>query len=577
MEERYELRGKIGQGGIGRVHRAFDHRMKREVAIKRILTSEDDPSLKDEATKQLMVEAGALASLQHPNIITVHDVGADDEGPYVVMELISGKTLDEIIESSPLTWEDFKQVATQSLEALIAAQELNMIHSDLKPPNIMLTWLPSGTFQVKIVDFGLATLIQNQSPEEIAAMDSVFGSVFFMPPEQFERVPLDTRSDLYSLGCCLYQALTGSYPFTGTTGAEVMEAHLNHQVIPIQEIRADIPLWACQWVMWLINRQPEDRPKSAREALSNFTQNDKESNPAMSQGGHPAKNKLILPGAAISATGLVPTLGAATSPLGTSAVHISGASGPISTITGMTPLGGPLNPEEVQRQKRKKLAIWSGIAAGVIILTGLIIIVAKRNANTQKQNEFENIAMLATTPNTRDVKLTMAKLQVVFDFISKSTPTDNIDRAYIILQKTSAADSSDVDKAIFEYSTQSGLPERIQIKMFEEVIAKRRRLEQASNVLAFCESSESMELASVAFESVRPIIREQDSKALISLIANTKFGDVRESAEVALEKLLRFSAHKPELVELINQAKSNANPGAVEIFDQLLISASESP
>ncbi len=302
MEDRYEIRGKIGQGGIGSVYRGYDLRMNREVAIKRILSCPDDPSLQDEATKQLLSEAGALASLQHPHIVTVYDVGADEDGPYVVMELISGKTLDEIIENAPLTWEDFRELAMQTQEALIAAQDRDMIHSDLKPPNIMLTWLPSGKFQVKIVDFGLAVLVQNQSKEEIESLEAVFGSIFFMPPEQFERQVLDARSDLYSIGCVYYQALTGMYPFSGETGNEVMEAHLNHTVRPIHELRSDIPVWACDWIMWQINRERSDRPENARVALSVFLQNDKNPNPEMSRGAAQVKRpRLIIPGAFPSA------------------------------------------------------------------------------------------------------------------------------------------------------------------------------------------------------------------------------------------------------------------------------------
>jgi serine/threonine protein kinase len=300
MEDRYEIRGKIGQGGLGAVYRGYDTRMKREVAIKRISTSGGEGDIEEESTRQLIKEAGALASLQHPHIVTVYDVGSDEDGPYVVMELISGKTLDELIEHAPLTWTDFRELALQTQEALIAAQELDMIHSDLKPSNLMLTWLPSGKFQVKIVDFGLATLAQSQSKEDLEAMDAVFGSIFFMAPEQFERVPLDARSDLYSMGCVYYQALTGAYPFNGATGNEVMASHLHHQVTPIQELRSDIPMWACDWIMWQINRNPQDRPESARDSLSVFLQNDKNPNPTMSLGSaqsNAAKRpRLIIPG-----------------------------------------------------------------------------------------------------------------------------------------------------------------------------------------------------------------------------------------------------------------------------------------
>ncbi len=294
MEERYEIRGKIGQGGLGAVYRGYDTRMSREVAIKRISKTAEDPELQEESTRQLIKEAGALASLQHPHIVTIYDVGSDEDGPYVVMELISGKTLDELIERAPLTWTDFRELAMQTQEALIAAQELDLIHSDIKPSNLMLTWLPSGKFQVKIVDFGLATLTHSQSKEDLEELEAVFGSIFFMAPEQFERVPLDARTDMYAMGCVYYQALTGVYPFDGTTGAEVMNAHLQHAVTPIQEVRADIPIWACDWIMWQINRMASDRPASARESLQVFLQNDKVPNPKMSTGLSPSEQRQTL-------------------------------------------------------------------------------------------------------------------------------------------------------------------------------------------------------------------------------------------------------------------------------------------
>jgi len=287
MEDRYEIRGKIGQGGLGAVYRAYDTRMNREVAIKRILVSNEDKALENESTRQLAKEAGALASLQHPNIVTVYDVGSDDDGPFVVMELLSGKSIDELISRAPMTWEDFHEFALQTQEALIAAQDLHMVHRDLKPANIMLNWLPSGKFQVKIVDFGLAKLSPKPSLQTLDHSDSVFGSIFFMAPEQFERVPLDARTDMYAIGCVYYYALTGFYPFDGDTGPQVMAAHLQHTVRPLQEVRSEIPLWLCDWIMWHVNRMTDDRPASARESLRVFLANDVVANPPMSTGTPP--------------------------------------------------------------------------------------------------------------------------------------------------------------------------------------------------------------------------------------------------------------------------------------------------
>ena len=271
-EERYEIRGKIGQGGVGAVYRAYDRNLNREVAIKRVLTEEgfDANDEEDEATKALLKEATALCSVQHPHIVTVYDAGVDGDGPYVVMELLSGRTLEEMVERGTMTWQDFRETAVQCLEALIAAQELDLVHRDIKPSNVMVTWLPSGKFQVKLVDFGLAKFSSKPSLQTIDHGDAVFGSIHFMAPEQFERIPLDQRTDMYSLGCVLFFCLAGNYPFDGDTAPQVMAAHLQNDFHSLREYRPDLPDWVCQWVEWHIARSPDDRPRDAREALERF-------------------------------------------------------------------------------------------------------------------------------------------------------------------------------------------------------------------------------------------------------------------------------------------------------------------
>lgn len=267
--ERYAIQKKLGQGGVGAVYLAMDTQLQRKVAVKRVLPDGGHEDQKS-ATSHLLKEANALSSLQHPNIVTIYDVGVDDDGPFVVMEYIEGKTLDAVIENAPLTWEDFKEVALQLQEALIAAQELHLLHRDLKPSNIMLRWLPSGKFQVKVVDFGLAKFSTKPSLQTIDQTDAVFGSIFFMAPEQFERTTLDSRTDMYALGCLYYFSLTGQYPFDGETAPQVMASHLQNTVVDLHEIRPDLPESACQWVMWHIQRAMDERPENARASLERF-------------------------------------------------------------------------------------------------------------------------------------------------------------------------------------------------------------------------------------------------------------------------------------------------------------------
>ena len=339
--DRYEIKGKIGQGGVGAVYRAYDMQLNRDVAIKRVLP-DGGFQTSDEATVHLLKEATSLSSIQHPHIVTVYDSGVDEDGPYVVMELLDGRTLDEMVERSVLTVEDFKEMALQSQEALIAAQDLNLVHRDLKPSNVMVTWLPSGRFQVKIVDFGLAKFSPKPSLQTIDHGDSVFGSIFFMAPEQFERTELDQRTDMYAMGCVYYYCLTGCYPFDGETAAEVMEAHLEHRVVPVKEHRPDVPNWINDWIMWHMNRDMDHRPENARAALESFLLNDQARSAAPNQPGAPisapapSRPKLNMDGGPSKDTGTAPQPIAP--PRGNMpSVHTS-AQAAVSKLTGSQPL-----------------------------------------------------------------------------------------------------------------------------------------------------------------------------------------------------------------------------------------------
>ena len=276
MIDRYEIHEKIGQGGLGAVYRAKDKQLNREVAIKRLLRVEGlDKTNKDlgVSPESLLDEATTLSSLQHPNIVTVYDVGLEDEGWFVVMELNKGETFDLTVERGALTENDFKSFVSQTIEALLAAHEKSIIHRDLKPSNLMVNWLPSGKFQIKILDFGLAKLGKKPSVQTTDQGDGILGSIYFMAPEQFERAELDQRTDLYAMGSIYYYALTGKYPFGGDTGPLVMASHLSGNVRHVSELRPDLPLWLTNWVMELIKRKPDDRPQSSREAYEFFCRN----------------------------------------------------------------------------------------------------------------------------------------------------------------------------------------------------------------------------------------------------------------------------------------------------------------
>ncbi|MGJ8656537.1 MAG: protein kinase domain-containing protein [Akkermansiaceae bacterium] len=265
IDNRYTIEKQIGKGGLGAVYLAVDTVLNRYVAIKRVLVDSSEPI--EELTESLIAEAKILSSLNHPNIVTIHDVGQDEEGPYIIMELLNGDTLETIIDRAPLPIEEFKRLATQALEGMIAAQSANLIHRDLKPANIMLVWPEGCDFEVKILDFGLAKFSRTPSTQSMDQSDSILGSIFFMAPEQFENLPLDARTDLYSLGSIFYYTLAGVYPFTGDQAAQVMSAHLLHRFTPLKEHRPSLPNEICAWVESLMALDMNDRPINAQAAL----------------------------------------------------------------------------------------------------------------------------------------------------------------------------------------------------------------------------------------------------------------------------------------------------------------------
>ncbi len=262
---RYELREKLGSGGSAVVFKAWDTKLHRFVAFTRLHSISD---VDKGAIERMWREAMNLASIQHPNILTIFDSGIEEEGPYVVTEYLEGEPLNFIIEKGVFKVEAFDEAARQILEALIAAHHSGLIHRDLKPQNIMALQMPSGAFQYKILDFGLAKFTSKPTEQTMEGSHAIYGSIFFIAPEQLAHKPLDARTDLYALGCVFYSMLSGQSPFGGDTLAEIISNHLQHKVLPLHDLRPSLPKPLCDWVMKMMNFHPEDRFQSAAEALT---------------------------------------------------------------------------------------------------------------------------------------------------------------------------------------------------------------------------------------------------------------------------------------------------------------------
>ena len=261
---RYVIDRKLGSGGEGAVYLAYDQLLNRHVAIKSVHTGAD--ALSDAAGA--FNEAKRLASLQHPNIVTIFDFLPSHENVFVVMEFINGTSLDKL--EAPMDAAMFSQFARQCLDAVGAAHSLGMVHRDIKSANIMVTWTESGDLRVKLLDFGLAKVMTAPSEQTLDHSGALTGSIYFLSPEQLHCQPIDHRTDLYSLGCVFYRALTLRNPFDGAGVSAVISSHLQHDFIPLAEYRPNLPAELTAWVERLFSFSPDNRPANAAVALADL-------------------------------------------------------------------------------------------------------------------------------------------------------------------------------------------------------------------------------------------------------------------------------------------------------------------
>lgn len=269
MADRYKIYEKLGAGGVGAVFRAYDSQLKRWVAVKRLLSA-NEANEDQTIAAELRREADTLASLRNPNVVTIFDVASDTEGLFMVMELLQGEDLADVVARGPLPYDDFKELASQTLEGLLSAHQHHILHRDIKPENIKVERLPGGRMQAKIIDFGLARAGLRARKQTEDQDGAVMGSIFYMAPEQLTRQPVDERTDLYSLGCVFYEALSGKKAFDGETMAQVIDKHIHHDLVPLHVIAPHVPQWLDAWCMRLMAQKPEERPPSAQQAIEEF-------------------------------------------------------------------------------------------------------------------------------------------------------------------------------------------------------------------------------------------------------------------------------------------------------------------
>ena len=258
----YEIVDLLGTGAMGEVYRARDARIGRDVAVKVLpVVFAADP----DRIRRFDQEARSAGVLNHPNVLTIYDVGSYAGAPYVVSELLEGETLRQRL-GQPLPIDDAVDFARQIAEGLAAAHEKGIVHRDLKPENLFVT----REGRLKILDFGLAKLVSDVGDlgRDGTTPGTVLGTVGYMAPEQVRGGPVDHRSDLFALGSIVYELLSGKRAFEGASAVETMSAILTSEPPKLSRVRADIPGHLEQLVERSLAKRPEHRIQTAREFVA---------------------------------------------------------------------------------------------------------------------------------------------------------------------------------------------------------------------------------------------------------------------------------------------------------------------
>lgn len=256
---RYELQQEpLARGGMGEVWLGHDTTLDREIAVKFVRFHSTTPD--EELVKRFVRESRITARLQHPGVPAVYDVGTEDGSPYLVMQRVHGMTVSDLLaqhERLSIGWA--AGIAAQVCSVLATAHNEALVHRDLKPANVMLE--PDGT--IKVLDFGLAVALGMGDTSRITRTGDSIGTPAYMAPEQVLAGMTDPRTDLYCLGCSLYEMVTGERLFSGATSYSVMNKQVTEPAPSARQQRDDVPAELDQLLTALLEKKPEDRPDSA--------------------------------------------------------------------------------------------------------------------------------------------------------------------------------------------------------------------------------------------------------------------------------------------------------------------------
>lgn len=260
LDGRWKIEERLGQGGMGTIYLASQKSVGREVAVKTLRESLSD---NEEFTERFMREARVTCEIHHPHCVTIYDFGRTEGGTlFLAMELLEGEPLEERLQDDLPSMGDVLDIGAQVASALSAAHDRGIVHRDLKPENVFLIDTADDDTFAKVLDFGISKELEGE--DDLTQTGKLFGTPSYMSPEQSKGEELDGRSDLYGLGCMLYEMTVGEPPFTGDKPMAVLMAHVQGETTPLKEAAArPVPDGFAELVDELLAKEPEGRPASA--------------------------------------------------------------------------------------------------------------------------------------------------------------------------------------------------------------------------------------------------------------------------------------------------------------------------
>lgn len=379
----YLLIRRIGSGAMADVYLAEQRSLGRQVALKVL-----KPHLAEDAiyVRRFQNEARAAASLVHPNIVQIHEVGESQNVHYIAQEYVPGGNLQELIaRHGPVNLQTALCVTLQVVAALAKAAERGIVHRDIKPENILL----GHDSQVKVADFGLARLGNQEHELNLTKTGMTLGTPLYMSPEQVEGRPLDSRSDIYSVGVTCYHMLAGRPPFMGESALSVAMQHLRGQAVPLETLRPDLPPLLCQTVERMMAKKAEHRYPNARELLRSLRSLQREC------GMEDLLESLEFPADSAAVTLEISQLAAATQKL-ESVIHLANA--------------------EQGRLKKRKIWIAAAAVASLLLgglanflIRGTSLLAGAKTESVVQQKSAGDQFLQATLARTEDAWLSVAQ------------------------------------------------------------------------------------------------------------------------------------------------------------------------